>query len=136
MTAKLNIRVRYNETDSMKYVYHGNYASYFHASRTELLRKVGLDDKTLEFNGIILPVIEMNIKYLKPAVYDDELVVNTSIVKISACKILFHHEIYNHENELINKADTTIAYVNSSTRKPIAIPKEIKERLNILTSKN
>ncbi|OFY24229.1 MAG: hypothetical protein A2W98_15190 [Bacteroidetes bacterium GWF2_33_38] len=136
MKEELQIRVRYNETDSMKYVYHGNYATYFHASRTELLRKVGLDDKTMEMNGIILPVVEMNVKYIQPAVYDELLTVKTSVKAISACKLYFNHQIFNANNVLINQAETTIAYVNSSTRKPIAIPKEIKERLNILTSKN
>ena len=126
------IRVKYNETDSMKYLYHGNYVYYYHTSRTELLRKVGLCDKNLETNGIILPVVELQSKYIKPAYYDDELTVKTQLLKISACKLHFFHRIFNTKDELINQGNTIVAYVNKSTRKPIKIPIPIKERLNFL----
>lgn len=129
---ELKVRVRYNETDSMNYLYHSNYIYYYHASRTELLRKVGLSDKDLESRGIILPVIEMQSKYLKPAFYDDELIIKTKLSKLSACKLFFMHDIYNEQNELINHGNTTVAYVNKSTRKPIKIPNQIIERLNYL----
>jgi acyl-CoA thioester hydrolase len=132
MEEKTKIRVRYNETDSMKYLYHGNYVSYYHASRTELLRSIGLSDKELETNGIILPVIDLQSKYLKPAFYDDELTVKTKLVEISTCKLHFKHEVYNDKEELINKGATIVAYVNNSTRKPIRIPEEINKKLRYL----
>lgn len=132
MEEEITLRVKYNETDSMRYLYHGNYVYYYHASRTELLRKVGLSDKKLESHGIILPVVEIYSKYLKPAFYDDELKVKSKLLKISGCKLHFVHEIYNPDKELINQGNTVVAYVNSSTRKPIKIPAEIKERLNFL----
>ena len=128
----IKIKVRYNETDSMQYLYHGNYVYYYHASRTELLRKIGLSDKELETNGIILPVIELQSKFLKPAFYDDELVVKTKLSEISACKLFFLHNIYNTQNELINQGNTTVAYVNESTRKPVKIPTQIAKRLRFL----
>lgn len=136
MTEETKLRVKYNETDSMKYLYHANYIYYYHASRTELLRKVGLCDKKLELNGIILPVIEMQSKFAKPAYYDDELTVRTLLQRISACKLFFTHEIYNEENEKINSGSTVVAFVNKSTRKPIKIPTEINEKLNYLLNKN
>lgn len=126
------VRVKYNETDSMRYLYHGNYVYYYHASRTELLRKVGLCDRNLESNGIILPVVELQSKYIKPAYYDDELTVRTQLLKISACMLHFSHRIYNAKEELINQGNTIIAYVNRSSRKPIKIPNPIKEKLNFL----
>ncbi len=132
MVEKTQIRVRYNETDSMRYLYHGNYASYYHASRTELLRKVGLSDRELECQGIILPIIDMKVKYLNPAFYDDLLIVKTTLNKMTACKLIFHYEITNQKEEIINRGETTLAYVNKSTRKPIVIPQEIKNKLQFL----
>jgi len=135
MEEKLKIRVRYHETDSMKYLYHGNYASYYHASRTELLRKIGLSDKSLEINDVILPVVELQSKYLKPAFYDDELTIMTVLAKISGCKLCFDHAVYNFNEELINKGSTIIAYVNNKTRKPIKIPQSVIKKLNYLLNK-
>jgi acyl-CoA thioester hydrolase len=132
MKGKIKIKVRFNETDPMRYLYHGNYASYYHASRTELLRSIGLNDKELEINGVILPVIELQSKYLKPAFYDDDLTVKTILSEISSCKLCFQHEVYNDKEEIINKGSTVVAYVNNGTRKPIKIPQTIIERLKFL----
>lgn len=135
MSGEIKIRVRFNETDAMKYLYHGNYASYYHLSRTELLRRLGLCDKSMEAKGIILPVIDLQCKYLKPAFYDDELMVRTQLSELSACKLCFEHEVYNEDNELINSGFTAVAYVNSESRKPVRIPKEIEEKLKYLINK-
>jgi len=128
----LTIKVRFNETDQMNYLYHGNYASYYHVSRTELLRGVGLSDKSLEIDGIILPVIELQSKYIKPAFYDDELNIKTVLHEVKGCKLHFNHEVYNSKKELINIGSTIVAYINKTTRKPIKIPQPIKEMLNFL----
>ncbi|MBI9036068.1 MAG: acyl-CoA thioesterase [Bacteroidales bacterium] len=132
MDGKIQIRVRYNETDSMRYLYHGNYASYYHASRTELLRSVGLSDIEFERQGVILPVIDLQSKYLKPAFYDDELIIKTDLLKISVCKLQFSHKVYNNKNEIINKGCSTVAYVDNLSRKPLRIPPMIMESLKCL----
>ena len=82
ITTDTSIRVRYDEVDKMGYVYHGNYAKYFHISRTELLRKLGICDKGLENHNILLPVIEMSVKYIKPIYYDDEIIIKTTLTGI------------------------------------------------------
>ena len=73
------IRVRYGETDPMKYVYYGNYAEYLEVARVELFRKIGISYNEIEQQGIWLPVSEYSIKYLKPAKYDDLLEIKTTI---------------------------------------------------------
>ena len=78
----------------MGYVYHGNYAKYFHISRTELLREIGLCDKTLEGQNILLPVIEMNIRYLKPIFYDDTIRIKTTLTKYNSTRMFFEHIWY------------------------------------------
>ena len=62
---KIQIRVRYGETDQMGVVYHGNYALYLEMGRIECLRKLGISYKSMEENGIMLPVVSLNINYKK-----------------------------------------------------------------------
>ena len=71
------IRVRYAETDQMGYVYYGNYAQYFEVGRVEWLRSLGVSYKSLEESGIMLPVIKLEVDFIKPGKYDDLLTINT-----------------------------------------------------------
>jgi acyl-CoA thioester hydrolase len=130
MELTIEIKIRYDEVDKMGYVYHGNYAKYFHLSRTELLRTVGLCDKTLEEQNILLPVIEMNIRYLKPIFYDDIIKISTRLLETTYTKMLFEHNVYNMKNELINKGISTLALVNLESRKPIRMPEFIRTKIN------
>ena len=123
------LKIRYDEVDKMGYVYHGNYAKYFHLSRTELLRTVGLCDKTLEEHNILMPIIEMNIRYLKPIFYDDIIRITTRLIETSYIKMFFEHRVYNANNELINKGTSTLALVDLDSRKPIRMPEFVKSKL-------
>jgi acyl-CoA thioester hydrolase len=73
------IRVRYAETDQMRFVYYGNYAQYFEVGRVEFLRSRGLSYKDLEAEGVMMPVVELNIKYKRPAKYDDLLTIRSQV---------------------------------------------------------
>ena len=73
------IRVRYAETDQMGYMYYGNYAAFFEVGRVEMLRSLGMTYKSMEDSGIIMPVAEMKCKYIKPALYDEEITVKVII---------------------------------------------------------
>ena len=72
-------RVRYAETDQMNVVYYGNYAQYFEIGRVESMRALGYTYKRMEDEGIILPVVELHTRYLRPATYDDLLTVKTTL---------------------------------------------------------
>ena len=111
------LRVRYDEVDQMGFVYHGNYAKYIHISRTNLLRKMGICDMTLESQNILMPVIEMSIKYIKPVYYDDLIKIKTTLKKLSGTKLEFDHLVYNPDNEIINKASSTLVFVDNNTKK-------------------
>ena len=78
-TTEVKIRVRYAETDRMGYVYYGNYATYFEVARVESLRNLGFSYRSLEDEGILLPVLDFSIRYRRPAYYDDELTIKTII---------------------------------------------------------
>ncbi|MFV0530234.1 MAG: acyl-CoA thioesterase [Flavobacteriales bacterium] len=128
---RINIRVRYSETDQMGFVYYGNYAQYFEVARVELFRELGISYKSLEEEGIGMPVLSLNIKYIRPAVYDDLLSIEVSITKIESSRIIFHYEIYNEEEVLLNKAETTLVFMDSKTKRPIRCPKKLWDVINL-----
>ncbi|MDF2931743.1 MAG: thioesterase superfamily protein [Chryseobacterium sp.] len=116
------IRVRYAETDPMKYVYYGNYAAYFELGRVELFRSIGISYDEIEKLGIWLPVSDYNIKYLKPALYDQKLEIHTYVKKIPGVRIEFEYEIYNEEKIKITEARTTLFFLDAQTNKVIKCP--------------
>lgn len=130
----IQFRVRYGETDQMGFVYYGNYAQYFEMGRTEWLRKLGITYKKMEENGIMLPVMNLNINYLKPAKYDDLLTLKTTLTKMPSAKIEFSYEIFNEENELLTTANTTLVFVNMETNKPTRAPEYILKKLRDVTA--
>lgn len=125
-----NVRVRYSETDKMGYCYYGNYAQFFEIGRVEALRELGFPYKELEDNGIMLPVLDYSVKYLKPAFYDDELIIKTTILELTTFKIKFDYEIFNQNKEKLSFATTTLVFVDDKTKKPTPHPKELSEKLN------
>jgi acyl-CoA thioester hydrolase len=127
---KIEFRIRYGETDQMSYAYHGNYAAYFEMGRTEWLRKLGVSYKKMEEDGIMLPVINLNTNYLKPAKYDDVLNLKTTLTKIPTAKIEFTFEVTNQQNELLTTATAVLVFVNMKTNKPTRIPKYLLEKIN------
>jgi len=131
---KIQFRVRYSETDQMGFVYYGNYAQYFEMGRTEWLRKLGITYKKMEENGIMLPVMNLNIKYLKPAKYDDLLTLKTTLIKIPSAKIEFSYEVFNEENEQLTTANTTLVFVNMETNKPTRAPEYVLEKIRKITA--
>ncbi|MCZ2083343.1 MAG: acyl-CoA thioesterase [Flavobacteriales bacterium] len=116
------IRVRYAETDPMKYVYYGNYATYFEVGRVELFRELGMPYEEIERLGIWLPVSQFSIKYLKPALYDQNLEIHTFIKKIPGVRIEFEYEIYNDSKEKITEAKTTLFFLDSKKNKIVKCP--------------
>jgi acyl-CoA thioester hydrolase len=121
-SSSTKLRVRYGETDQMGYCYYGNYAQYFEVGRVETLRNCGMSYKTLEDQGIMLPVSEYSSKYIAPAFYDDELTIKTTITEISGARIYFNYEIVNSNNKLISTAQTILVFVNKADMRPIQAP--------------
>lgn len=117
-----SIRVRYGETDPMKYVYYGNYAEYFEVARVELFRELGMSYDEIEKKGIFLPVSEYKIKYLKPGLYDQLLEIHTYVKKIPGVKIEFDYEIYNEDKIKITEASTTLFFLDAETNKIVRCP--------------
>lgn len=123
------LRVRYAEVDSMRYVYHGNYASYYEVGRTELMRNMGSSYKKLEDEGVMLPVIHLECHFIRPARYDDEISILTRIQRFTRTQITFSYRIYNQNNHLINEGLTTLVFVDRSTMKPRKAPDWFSEMI-------
>ena len=117
-----SLRVRYGETDPMKYVYYGNYAEYLEVARVELFRELGIPYDEIENQGIWLPVSEFSIKYLKPGLYDEILEIHTYIKKLPGVRIEFEYEIYNSSKEKITEAKTTLFFLDAKKNKVVKCP--------------
>jgi acyl-CoA thioester hydrolase len=129
-TSKTQIRIHYALTDQMGVVYHGHYAQFYEIGRTEALRKLGLTYKEVEAAGVIMPVTEIHSRFLRPALYDDLITVITTVKELPVHhKIIFHSEIYNEKNELLNVGDVSLYFMDSKTMKRCEMPLQIKEKL-------
>ena len=119
----IRVRVRYAETDQMGYVYYGNYATYFEVARVETFRSIGFSYKEMEEDGILMPVLELKTKYIKPAFYDDELTVKVMVKEKPGVRIKFEYEVYNSKEQLLNVAETTLVFISKNSGRP-SVPSE------------
>lgn len=126
---QIEIRVRYSETDKMGVVYYGNYPQYLEVARVEWLRDLGVSYKEMEDKGIILPVLELNIKYKKSALYDELIRVEIQLKKMPSKTIEFDYEIYNEKDQLLTIAYTKLIFVDAKTMKPVCCPKYVLEKI-------
>ena len=122
------LRVRYGETDQMGFVYYGVYAQYYEVGRVELLRSLGVSYKEIEVMGFALPVVNLNINYKKPALYDDKLTIKTTIKAMPSVKIIFDYETFNEHGDLLNTGEVVLVFVNKETGKPCFTPEMIMNR--------
>jgi acyl-CoA thioester hydrolase len=129
--SEVQIRVRYAETDQMGYVYYGNYGAYYEVARTETFRRLGIHYKEMEAEGVMMPVLEMRCKYIRPARYDDMLTIKLLVKeKPKGTRIKFEYEVYNEAQELLNIGETTMVFVDMKTGRPTAIPHGIHDKLD------
>jgi acyl-CoA thioester hydrolase len=125
------VRVRYAEADPMNVVYYGNYAQYFEVGRVESLRNLGISYKGIEDMGIMLPVVELNIKYLRPAKYNDLLTIKSQIKELpTEHKIIFDQEIYNEEGKLLTIGKVKLYFMDSKLGKRASMPASMLEKLS------
>jgi acyl-CoA thioester hydrolase len=123
------VRVRYGETDQMGYMYYGNYAEFYEVGRVEMLRSLGMTYSAMEASGIMMPVLEMKCKYIKPALYDEEISIRVIMDKMPGIRIHFKYELYNPNNELINIGETLLVFVNMKTNRPCLPPQDFIDGL-------
>lgn len=117
MISKSEITVRYAETDKMGVVYHTNYGIWYEIGRTNLLKDLGFSYAKMEETGIFLPVIELNCRYISPALYDDKILIETKLNTLTSIKISFSYTLYKkgHSNP-INTGSSLHAFVDKSMK--------------------
>ncbi|CAM4167272.1 acyl-CoA thioesterase [Gillisia limnaea] len=123
------VKVRYAETDQMGVVHHGNYAEYLEIARLDWLDQLGVSYKSLEKEGVMLPVYELNTKFIKPAYFDDVLRIETQLKELPRVKIEFSYQVFNQQDELITTAYTILVFMDSKTKKPIRCPEYILDKI-------
>ena len=128
-THSTKIRVRYSETDQMGYVYNGNYAQYYEVGRVEMLRSLGMTYGKMEETGIMLPLLELKCKFIKPAYYDQEITIKTYMKELPGVRMLFDYELFNEKEELINIGATTLVFFDMVKKKPCPPPGYSLERI-------
>ena len=129
LESRAQISVRYAETDMMGIVYHGNYLPWFEVGRTTLLRECGLPYRELEAQGYLLPVIELGVKFLKPALYDDTVTIVTRLPEKPLLRIRLEYEVRRGE-ELLVTGFTVHGFINKSgepVRPPAAFTEKMRE---------
>ena len=129
-THDTQIRVRYAETDQMAVVYHSNYFPWFESSRAEAIRSLGYTYAQLEKEGVIMPVVDVHCRYLRPALYDDLLTVRTILKELPVHhKIEFHHEIFNEKNELLCAGKIILYFMEKNGMKRTVMPEHLRKKL-------
>jgi acyl-CoA thioester hydrolase len=124
------VRVRYGETDQMSVVYHGNYVQYFEVGRVEAIRTLGISYKDMEEQGIIMPVIEWQAKFLRPAKFDDLITIKTILKELPHDhRITFHQEVYNEDGKLLTSGKVLLYFMTSPGMQRASMPTDLRSKL-------
>jgi len=116
----------------MGYLYYGHYAKYYEIGRVETMRSVGIIYKDLEDkHKVMLPVLSLNARYLAPAYYDELLTIRSYIHALPEKMITFNHEILNAQEEIINRAEVKLFFVNMESGKRISLPTGLQEKFKL-----
>ena len=116
------VRVWYKDTDQMGIVHHANYLGYYEAARSDLLRASGMSFSEVERRGIMMPVLEVQSRFLRPARYDELITVRVIVRELPAVRITFDYEIYDPQGVLLNTGSTVLGFIHSDTRRPCRCP--------------
>lgn len=123
-------RVRYGETDQMGYLYYGRYADLYEIGRVEMLRSLGLTYREMEeVEGIMLPVKSLQMRFVRPAKYDDLLTIKTTLREMPDKDIVFYVEVFNEKNKIVNGGSVRLAFVEMATNKTVTAPAFLVEKL-------
>jgi len=128
--SETKLRVRYAETDQMGVVYHSNYFPWFESARAESIRQLGYTYADMEKMGVIMPVVDVHCRYLRPARYDDLVTIKTTLKELPVHhKIEFHHEVLNEGGELLAAAKIILYFMEAKGMKRTTMPAPLLEKI-------
>ncbi|MCB0738342.1 MAG: acyl-CoA thioesterase [Bacteroidetes bacterium] len=122
------IRVRYGETDQMGYLHHGNYPLYYEVGRVECMRSLGFPYGELEISGVLMPVLSLDCKFIRPVLYDEHLTIKTTLLELPSSRMKFLYELFNEQGQKVNEGHTELCFVDAKTRRPMRCPADILEK--------
>jgi acyl-CoA thioester hydrolase len=124
------LRIHYALTDQMGFVYYGNYAQFFEIGRVEAIRSLGITYKTLEQNGVLLPVVDFHAKYIRPVVYDELITIKTTLREMPlGSKILFYSDVFGEDGRISCRGTVALHFVDKTTLKPTPMPAILQQLL-------
>ena len=123
------VRVRYAETDQMGVVYYGVYPQYFEVGRAELIRSLGLTYREMEESGVVMPVVDLHVRYLRSAMYDEQLKLTTSVADLPEMRITMRTEVFNEKGKLCAAGKVVLAFMDAKTKKTVRAPEPFRQLL-------
>lgn len=134
LISNTKISVRYAETDKMGIAHHSNYAIWYEAARTDLIKKIGITYSEMENIGVAVPLVELQCKYISAAYYEDELTIEAELTKISPVRLEFEYKVYKDDfHKPISTGKTVHAMVNKEMR-PVNVKKNFPDLYRMLES--
>ena len=127
----IEIKVRYCETDQMGLVHHGSYINYFEEARIAWISNLGFSYSEMEKSGIILPVSKLNVSYLRPAYFDNDLLVSVELAELPTSRLIFNYTLKKEEDVIVT-GTTVLAFLNKETKKPVKCPDYMLEKVTPL----
>ena len=121
------IRVEYHHTDQMGVVHHSNYVKFFEVARTEWLRASGLTYAEMERRGVMMPIVDVAVKYRNPALYDELISVTAFVDEAPKARMVFRDEVRGEDGREIASGSTTLGFIDKETRRPMRAPQWLLE---------
>ena len=121
------IRVEYHHTDQMGIVHHSNYVKFFEVARTEWLRAMGITYAEMERRGVMMPIVDVAVKYRNPALYDELISVTAFVDEAPMARMTFRYEVRGEAGREIATGSTTLGFIDSQTRRPQRAPQWLLE---------
>ncbi|MBY5920041.1 tol-pal system-associated acyl-CoA thioesterase [Ferrimonas balearica] len=123
------VRVYYSDTDAGGVVYHANYLNFFEHARTEMLRSLGFEQDRLMAENLVFAVRQMTIDFVRPARFNQQLEVVTSLVKLGGVSLVFEQQLMDEAGEVYCQAQVKIGSLSADSFTPTKIPQSIKQEL-------
>ncbi|MFP4662935.1 MAG: acyl-CoA thioesterase [Bacteroidales bacterium] len=131
-TIDAKYRVLYADTDAMGIVYYANYLRFYEMGRDAYFRALNVTEEEIRDSGILLPAVSVNMKYIKPAEYKDDIIIKTQVIEMPAVRFRFEQSVYHNKKGLLNKADIVLASVDAKSMKPLPCPLKLRKAIEIM----
>lgn len=132
MITKTKLTVRYAETDQMAIVHHSNYPVWYEAGRTDFIKAMGMSYSQIETEGILFPLLELHCKYIQAAKYEDVVIIETTLTKLSMVKAEFSYKVYRESDGVLLNTGSTIHGMVTKELRPVNMKKAKPEIYTLL----